>query len=163
VPHPLKSRMDVAERHARILARNLASLQPERPLALERLMSEEEALLLKLDQFQSRYTKLQDHLGASLFPYVLELLGEEGKALSVLDRLDRLEALGFLPSAQAWQELRLIRNQLAHEYPEQPEELCHELEQGLQAGERLVETWEHFRAMVGRNSHLARTLNEENA
>jgi hypothetical protein len=88
------------------------------------------------------------------------LLGEEGKALSVLDRLDRLEALDFLPSALEWQEFRTIRDRLAHDDPEQPEELCLELEVGLQAGERLQQTWEHIYARMATNAHLAEFLNE---
>lgn len=161
MPHPLKSKLDVAARHARILRRNLDLLASSRPLSLRALQDEDEELLLKLDQFHSRYTKLQDHLGASIFPYVLELLGEDGRRLPVLDRLDRLETLGFLPSAAEWLSLRNTRNQLAHEYPEQPEELLAELELGFQAGEKLVSTWQHFLARVDGNSHLKRLLSED--
>jgi uncharacterized protein with HEPN domain len=38
-----------------------------------------------------------------------------------IDKLNRAEKLGLIPSALQWQELREIRNQTAHEYPAQPE------------------------------------------
>jgi uncharacterized protein with HEPN domain len=36
----------------------------------------------------------------------------------MLDKLNRLEKIGVLPSVQRWQELREIRNRFAHDYPE---------------------------------------------
>ncbi|MBS0543668.1 MAG: hypothetical protein JSR40_08025, partial [Proteobacteria bacterium] len=69
-----------------------------------------------LDQFAYRYTRLQDDMGARLFPAVLRALGEEVAPMPVLDRLARLEQLGWLPSAEQWLELRRIRNEFTHEY-----------------------------------------------
>jgi len=71
-----------------------------------------------LDQFAYRYTRLQDDMGARLMPAVLRALGEEIAAMPVLDRLDRLEQLGWLPSAEQWAELRRTRNEFTHDYPE---------------------------------------------
>ena len=39
-----------------------------------------------------------------------------------LDILNRLEQLGAIESAYSWQELRDIRNDIAHEYPENTNE-----------------------------------------
>ena len=75
-----------------------------------------------LDQFAYRYTRLQDDMGARLLPAVLTALGEDVVALSALDRFNRLEQLGWLPSADEWMELRQVRNQFTHEYPESAEE-----------------------------------------
>jgi uncharacterized protein with HEPN domain len=36
----------------------------------------------------------------------------------MLDKLNRLEKMGILPSVQRWQELREIRNKFAHDYSE---------------------------------------------
>ena len=35
----------------------------------------------------------------------------------MLDKLNRLEKLGFLGSVEHWQSLRVIRNRLTHDYP----------------------------------------------
>ncbi|WP_217805772.1 hypothetical protein, partial [Acidithiobacillus thiooxidans] len=47
-------------------------------------------------------------------------LEEDIAAMPVVDRLNRLEQLGWLPSAAEWSELRRIRNAFAHDYPETP-------------------------------------------
>jgi hypothetical protein len=38
-----------------------------------------------------------------------------------VQKLQRLERLGAIPSAQAWRVLREARNSLAHEHPQRPE------------------------------------------
>lgn len=39
-----------------------------------------------------------------------------------LQRYNRLEQLGWLPSVQDWLELRQIRNEFTHDYPDTPPE-----------------------------------------
>jgi len=51
----------------------------------------------------------------------LQLVEEWQEHEPFLDKLNRAEKLGMLPSAQQWQMLRELRNQTAHEYPDQPE------------------------------------------
>jgi hypothetical protein len=75
-----------------------------------------------LDQFAYRYTRLQDDMGAKLIPAILRALGEEIDPMPVLDRLNRMEQLGWLPSADEWIELRGIRNKFAHDYPDTVDE-----------------------------------------
>lgn len=78
-----------------------------------------------LDQFAYRYTRLQDDMGARLMPAILRALGEEITAMPAIDRLNRLEQLGWLPSAEEWTEPRRIRNEFTHEYPEAGQERFH--------------------------------------
>lgn len=46
----------------------------------------------------------------------------------MVDLLNLLERYGFLPSAMRWQEIRQMRNQIAHEYAMTPAELAVALE-----------------------------------
>ena len=92
-----------------------------------------------LDQFAYRFTRLQDDMGGRLFPALLGALGEEVATMSVIDRLNRLEQLGWLPLADEWLELRRIRNEFAHDYPENPELHLVRLRQAMEAGQRLME------------------------
>lgn len=75
-----------------------------------------------LDQFAYRFTRLQDDMGARLFPAALRALGEDVGPMAALDRLARLEQLGWIHDAERWAELRRIRNEFAHDYPETLEE-----------------------------------------
>ncbi len=92
-----------------------------------------------LDQFAYRYTRLQDDMGSRLFPSVLRALGENIPAMSMLDRLDRMEQLGWLPQADEWSDLRHIRNEFTHEYPESATERFERLGLALKSARRLVE------------------------
>jgi hypothetical protein len=74
-----------------------------------------------LDQLVFRFGRLQDATGTRLLPALLQLTQEWRDNEPFLDKLNRAEKLGMLPSAEQWQLLRELRNQTAHEYPTQPE------------------------------------------
>ena len=113
--------LDTCDRHAARLAwamETLANQFPLTPEALERLSAIDLAVM---DQFVIRYSKLQDAMGAKLLPAVLDLTQEQGELRTFIDKLNRLEKIGALESADKWQELREMRNQFAHDYPNDPE------------------------------------------
>lgn len=74
-----------------------------------------------LDQLVFRFGRLQDAIGTRLLPALLQLTQEWRDDEPFLDKLNRAEKIGMLPSAEQWQLLRELRNQTAHEYPAQPE------------------------------------------
>lgn len=74
-----------------------------------------------LDQLVFRFGRLQDAMGTRLLPALLQLTQEWRDNEPFIDKLNRAEKLGMLPSAEQWQLLRELRNQTAHEYPAQPE------------------------------------------
>jgi hypothetical protein len=98
-----------------------------------------------LDQFAYRDTRLQDDMGARLMPAVLTALGEDVVALPALDRFNRLEQLGWLPSADEWMELRQVRNQFTHEHPESAEERFERFSAAVAAATRLVDLLDGFK------------------
>jgi len=74
--------------------------------------------LAVLDQFSTRFSKLQDVMGMKLFPAVLELTKEHGELVAFIDKLNRLEKIGAIHSVSEWLVLREMRNAFSHEYPE---------------------------------------------
>jgi len=85
------------------------------PLDTNSYRSISEIQMSFIDQMIFRFSKLQDSLGEKIFPAILELLGEEPKRLTFIDKLNRLEELGLLYKDE-WMYLRKIRNGIAHEY-----------------------------------------------
>ena len=73
-----------------------------------------------LDQLIFRFGKLQDAIGTRLLPALLQLLQEWQENEAFLDKLNRAEKLGLLDSVEQWQRLRELRNQITHEYPDNP-------------------------------------------
>lgn len=92
-----------------------------------------------LDQFAYRYTRLQDDMGAKLIPAALRALGEEIAAMPMLDRLGRMEQLGWLPDAEEWADLRRIRNEFAHDYPATLEEQFERLQLAIASAHTVKE------------------------
>ena len=70
----------------------------------------------RLDAFVSRFGRLQDNLGDKFLPQLLSAMAEKPGA--AIDNLDRAERLGWIESAEAWLEIRKLRNQMVHEYIE---------------------------------------------
>jgi hypothetical protein len=117
----------VADKEARHLTLTTGRLftapfTPERVAELESSPD----LAERVDAFVSRFGRLQDTLGDKLLPLLLTALGE--KASAVIDNLDRAEQLGLIPSADQWMEMRKLRNQMIHDYVEDPIILADALE-----------------------------------
>jgi len=154
VPDPrLSSAVAVADRHASILSRALHDLEPSLPLTIDAIRRDDPDLIRVLDQFQSRFTKLQDHLGSRLFPAILDALGEDPR-LPAIDRLSLLERFGFLEDSEAWSTWRAVRNRLAHDYPEAPESITAELTEAIEAARSLLAAWSRLRELASRHQKL---------
>ncbi|HNQ56224.1 MAG: hypothetical protein DPW12_09490 [Rhodocyclaceae bacterium] len=124
----------------KIVERELARLQAtdrrlfQQPFTVERAsrLNEDEDLAERVEAFVSRFGRLQDTLGDKVFPAYLAAQGEKTGAFG--DNLDRAERLGLVPDAQSWIDMRRLRNQMVHEYIEDPVVLA----SALQAGHEFV-------------------------
>lgn len=110
-----------AERHLHHLRYAMKALESVLPLDAERFQRLTDDEIQDVDQFILRFSKLQDVLGARLFPSLLDYLGEPFETRPMLDKLNRLEKLGFLRSVERWQYIREVRNRFMHDYPDEPE------------------------------------------
>lgn len=90
------------------------------PLTADRLalIESDPDLAERIDAFVSRFGRLQDTLGDKLLPALLGALGE--RAEPFIDNLDRGERLGWIASSDDWMAMRRLRNQMIHEYVEDP-------------------------------------------
>ncbi len=76
-----------------------------------------------IDAFLFRFIKIQDLMGNKLFRQALDVIGEYQDYMSMLDVLDRMEKLGLIVSADQWMDYRNLRNVLAHEYPDNEDDI----------------------------------------
>lgn len=108
-------------------------------LTLEQVarLEEETDLAERVEAFVGRFGRLQDTLGDKLLPQVLAALGERPGA--AIDNLDRAERLGWISSTDEWFGMRYLRNQMVHEYIEDPAVL----HSALHAAHRSVPTLVH--------------------
>lgn len=91
--------------------------EPFTPARAQQLDTDAE-LSERAEAFVARFGRLQDTLGDKFIPTLLGLLGEPIGARA--DNLDRAERLGWLASVDEWLSTRHLRNQMIHEYVEDP-------------------------------------------
>jgi hypothetical protein len=97
-------------------------------------LEEDPDLAERVEAFVGRFGRLQDTVGDKLLPLLLTALGE--KTSAAIDNLDRAERLGLIKSADEWMTMRNLRNQMVHEYIEDPVVLSN----ALQAGHAFMQT-----------------------
>lgn len=102
----------------------------------------------RVEAFVGRFGRLQDTVGDKLLPLLLEALGE--KTSAVIDNLDRAERLGLLVSADEWMTIRNLRNQMVHEYVEDPVVLSSALQTGHAFVPALIDTADKMLAEIKR-------------
>ncbi len=112
--------LNVCKRHADRLTWAMSEFSGKFPLSAGVITSLSNTELAVLDLFSTRFARLQDAMGAKLFPAVLELTKEQGNYPAFLDKLNRLEKIGAIESADQWLVLREMRNEFAHDYPDDP-------------------------------------------
>jgi len=117
----LDETLKICLRHADRLQWAMAELRTHVPFSAQTLEQLTDVELAILDQFSTRFGKLQDLMGAKLFPAVLELTKEPGDLKAFIDKLYRLEKIGAIPSADNWLLMREISNSFSHDYPDDPE------------------------------------------
>lgn len=146
----LNDYIKVADMHATRLKEALSQAQSMQssliPSLLPKLSSTQVAFL---DMLNLRFRKLQDLIGSKIFPITLDSLGED--ALTFIDKLNKLERLGFLEkqyNTDWWMSLREIRNQLSHDYPDDYELIASHLSILLVKTTELLNFWESFKEQL---------------
>lgn len=136
----------IADIHFLKLDKSLKEVHKLMPLSSSTLEKLSYQQLAFLDMMTTRFGKLQDIIGAKIMPLILEILKEDAPAF--IDKLNRLEKLGYLEDANWWIELRDIRNQIAHDYPDDYHLLSqHLLILSAKAGE-LLEFWQILKIKI---------------
>ena len=76
-------------------------------------------------------------LSESCGEVLVESLKEPYEDAPLRDELDRLESLRVLASADAWERIRVMRNALAHDYPESAEEKAAALDLAIEMADQM--------------------------
>lgn len=106
------------ERHLHHLRHALSAIERSGPMTAQSLKAMDDEVVQDWDQLILRFTKQQDTMGTRLFPAALDVLQESYDDRPMIDKLQRLEKLGYLSGVAQWNALRVIRNRFAHDYPE---------------------------------------------
>ncbi len=92
------------------------------PFIFNALKPEKRAIL---DAYLKRFASIQDFLGAKIFSLLLELAGINNRKMSEV--LSNIEKENIIDSLESWIELREVRNELEHDYPEELQQALNDL------------------------------------
>jgi len=110
------------EKHIQRIEEAYEDISKKIPLTAQDYINLDKESVQALDQYIFRFSKLQDTMGDKIFRVVFSLYNDTNETVPFRDLLNRLEKLGFLYSAKEWINLRNIRNEIAHQYDDEPEE-----------------------------------------
>lgn len=110
------------DKHAQKIEVAQKHLSSFMPLSVESYQNLSEIETSFIDQLIYRFSKLQDTLGEKIFPSILILAHEDVKKKTFIDILNRLEELEVVDKNE-WLKLREMRNEIAHEYSFNTEEV----------------------------------------
>lgn len=115
----LRQLCDVVEAEVRHLALTDQGLfgQPFTPARAAALASDN-AEAERVDAFAARFGRLQDTAGDKLLPALLRVVGQPPGP--VIDNLNLAEKWGWIGSTRDWLGMRVLRNQMVHEYIKDP-------------------------------------------
>ena len=130
-------------KHKQRLLSAKKKLQILMPLTLEKYEALKDEEISFIDQLIFRFSKLQDTMGDKLFPSLLLLTGEIIKDKTFIDRLNRLEELGLLYKDE-WMTLRKDRNEIAHEYSFNQEEVVDSINLIYNITDKLIKIYNVF-------------------
>ena len=103
------------EKHIEKLSDAKEYLKGIMPLSLQSYIQIDKIQSSFIDQLNFRFSKLQDTIGESILKGILIKSQENVEKMTFLDILNRLEKLEILDKNR-WLELREVRNEIAHEY-----------------------------------------------
>lgn len=144
----LKPLLEIADLHENRILIATNYIKDKIPLTAEKInhLTHEELSFFEL--YASRFSKLQDFMGSNLFTAVLENTGEETETLTFIDKLNKLEKLEIIKSANEWKKMRTIRNILSHEYPDRPEITADIFNTAFAYGPMLLDTLKQIKVFL---------------
>ena len=132
---------EVCDRHIIRIKEALDELSAILPIQRDKYQTLTSDEVRCLDQFIFRFSKLQDAMGAKLFRYILEYLNEDVTSLPMRDILNRLERYNIIPSVSEWIYVSELRNEIAHDYPIDDQEVVQAINELINKTDLLLEIY----------------------
>ncbi len=111
------------DKHIQRIEEAYGDIKASIPLSADDYVNLGKESVQAIDQYLFRFAKLQDTMGDKIFKLILSFYEDSTNEKPFLDILNHLEKLGYIASAKMWINLRKIRNNIAHQYDDEPEEM----------------------------------------
>lgn len=112
------------------------------PARVEQLLSSDLGID-RLESFGAKFGRMQDTIMDKLIPALLKAAGEP--VMAAIDNLEKMERISLIESADAWLQIRQLRNRLVHEYFDQPSELAPALQRACEFTDQMHRDYQTMR------------------
>ena len=119
----LKKYLEQCEKHLKRMEDAYSHVKKVLPISHHQYEKLDDETVKNIDQFLFRFSKLQDTIGDKIFKTILAQYNPEFEKLTYIDFLNELEKKEIIPSVNDWQILRKVRNNIAHQYDDEAEEM----------------------------------------
>ena len=102
-----------------------------------------------LESYLKRFSSIQDYLGAKIFPLLVNLSGLSNtqKMSEILKILSKEEIIDI----DKWLEIRNLRNELEHDYPDELEEAINDLKKCVDNFDYLIKIRDNIEKFIYEN------------
>lgn len=119
----LQKYFDECDKHLQRIEEAYSDIEKSLPLLAHKYIHLTKDEVQAIDQYLFRFAKLQDTLGDKIFKLLVAQYESSSEVLPFIDILNKLEKIGFIDNAKEWNNLRKIRNEISHQYDNEPEEM----------------------------------------
>ena len=154
-PEQIRYFIDTCNTHAARLSMALSHVVSFYPFTASAFSTLKDDQLSFIEFMISRVTKLQDTIGAKIFPALIDLLESNTERQSFLDILHKLEKWNFLPTTEGWIHLREVRNYLTLDYPDQPELMAKHINRAVESSKELLLYWSFLKEKIEKIRELS--------
>ena len=142
------------DRHINRIESSSKKMSAFMPLDKEKYINLSDDEVEHIDQFLFRFAKLQDAMGQKLFRAILIYLNEDIEGKPFIDILNTMEKIGLIDSAYAWRELRDIRNELSHNYEDEPEQMSEAINKIYDKRSSLINIYKKIKSYYQKKNNL---------
>jgi len=146
--------LNECSKHKMRIEKSYAKVKEIFPLSAPRYQSLTDDEVEAIDQYLFRFAKLQDTLGKRVFRSLVSEYEDNAETLTFLDVLNRLEKIGLLDNVNVWKRLRDVRNEISHQYDDEPQEMAEALNNIFAYKSELIAIFDKIDIFVNRdNTH----------
>jgi hypothetical protein len=145
----LVTNIKVCDKHVAMMNAAITDTKQLFPISVKVLKGLSNTSLYPLETLIARFAKLQDTIAQKIFPLIIKLfLEKDPDKESFANIVNTMEKIGALESKNLWNRFRDTRNSITHDYPDQPERTCEELNLCMYTSLELISYWQFLRKFI---------------
>jgi predicted nucleotidyltransferase len=148
----IKKYLNECAKHKQRISEAFLNIKDIFPLSGKKYQVLSDDEIKNIDQFLFRFTKMQDTIGDKLLKAVASEFVDGVEKMTFFDILNTLEKADILNSANDWKRLREVRNNIAHQYDDEPDEMAMALNDIFAQKDTLFEVFDKILEFYGRRN-----------